>query len=637
MSLPRSAKLKIFFIIAILTISFSLEGSVSAISNLHQKIPPYTSVAGIDISYKNLGSVEDLLTEKINKFLNTSLKIRLGEEIYQLIPAELGINFYLSKTLEDIPLIGENTNFVEFLQQFIKAKEFKLKYTLDKEKARTTLIENIPALQKTKGHNAAFQIDEKGNITIIPEKEGIEPNIEKLAKDIEEIINLLQPKEIVLETTKTYPTITKNDLAERQEEITKKLSQNISLEYEGLKFNFLPKNHANFISFKEKQIIKVPDSKLEIPLEFSDKYPQSPLSPIQKKINIYFDKNELIQFIQSNIAKDIDVASQDVKIYKENDIYTFEGTAENGKEVNKRLLAEMIELAANNNIQTLEIPTERILGKVETDEELERLGIKELIAVGYSTFYGSPGNRIHNIHVGMSRFNGLLVSPEATFSFNDNLGRVDESTGYKRELTIVGTNTIPEYGGGLCQVSSTVFRAILWGGFPIVERAPHSYAVSYYAHPYGYGLDATIYPGSHDVKFLNDTGHHILIQAYAIGEEAYFKFYGTSDEREIIMDGPYISNKVSPPPDVIIYTEDLEPEETIMKDRSHTGFDTTWYRTTKYLNGEIKEETIYSHYKAWPAKYLKGKEKETEETKKEPAEIENQPEINNNQNEPFNF
>lgn len=610
MSLPRSTKIKIFFIVAILTISFSLEGSVSAISDLNQKIPPYTSVAGIDISYKNLESAQDLLTEKINKFLNTALKIRLGKEIYQFIPAELGINFYVSKTLEDIPLIGENTDFVEFLQQFVKTKELKLKYTFDKEKARTVLIDNIPSLKKTKGHNAIFEIDKKGNITIIPEKEGIEPDIEKLKKDIEEITKTLQPTEIVLKTKKTYPTITKKDLEKRQEKITKKLNQNITLKYEGLRFNFLPKNHANFISFKEKQIIAIPNSKLEIPVEFSDKYPYSPINPTQKKINIHFDKDKLIQFIQSNIAKDIEVTPQNVKISKEENGYSFDGTAKNGKEINKRLLAEMIELATNNDIQILEIPTEKISGKVEANEELVKLGIEELIAVGYSTFYGSPKNRIHNIHVGMARFNGLLLAPGATFSFNGNLGRVDGTTGYKRELTIVGTDTIPEYGGGLCQVSSTFFRAILWGGLPIVERAPHSYAVSYYAHPYGYGLDATIYPGSHDVQFLNDTGQHILIQSYAIGEEAYFKFYGTSDGREIIMDGPYISSKVSPPPDIIIYTEDLEPGETVMKDRSHAGFDATWYRTIKYLNGESKEETIYSHYKAWPAKYLKGKEPE---------------------------
>jgi len=243
---------------------------------------------------------------------------------------------------------------------------------------------------------------------------------------------------------------------------------------------------------------------------------------------------------------------------------------------------------------------------VDIPEELQELGITELIATGYTGYSGSPYNRGMNIAVGMSKFNGVLVEPGEVFSFLDTLGVVDGSTGYYKELVITNNETKPEYGGGLCQVSSTMFRAMLYGGLPIETRYEHSYAVSYYAYPNGYGLDATIYQPWPDLQFTNDTGGYILIQAYVEENEAYFKFYGTSDGRTVAMDGPYYSNYVSPPSDVIIYTDELQPGVSSKQDSAHTGFDVDWYRTVVMPDGTETTENIHSHYQAWPAKYLVG-------------------------------
>ena len=183
---------------------------------------------------------------------------------------------------------------------------------------------------------------------------------------------------------------------------------------------------------------------------------------------------------------------------------------------------------------------------------------------------------------------------------------MDAASGYYKELVITNNETKPEYGGGLCQVSSTMYRAVLYGGLPVVARTEHSYAVSYYAYPSGYGLDATIYQPAPDLKFTNDTGSYILIQSYSEGTSAYFKFYGTDDGRTVIMDGPYYSNRVGAPADIIVYTTELAAGETQKKDSAHNGFDATWYRTIIGSDGTEETETIFSHYQAWPAKYLVG-------------------------------
>jgi vancomycin resistance protein YoaR len=172
--------------------------------------------------------------------------------------------------------------------------------------------------------------------------------------------------------------------------------------------------------------------------------------------------------------------------------------------------------------------------------DLDKYGIKELLSEGVSNFGNSPANRIHNIQVGAARFNGVLIKPQEEFSFIKTLGPVDESTGYLTELVIKTDKTVPEFGGGMCQVSTTMFRAALLAGLKITARTNHAYPVSYY-NPQG--LDATVYIPKPDLCFINDTPNYILIQTHIAGTQLFFDFYGTSDGRQTKLDGPTVLEK----------------------------------------------------------------------------------------------
>ncbi|MDE2311558.1 MAG: VanW family protein [Patescibacteria group bacterium] len=168
--------------------------------------------------------------------------------------------------------------------------------------------------------------------------------------------------------------------------------------------------------------------------------------------------------------------------------------------------------------------------------DTNNLGIKELVAEGISNFKGSPNNRRHNIAVGIEKMKGVLVAPGAEFSFDDNLGPVDGQHGFLPELVIKKNDTVPEFGGGLCQVSTTTFRAAMDGGLPITARRNHAYAVSYYSPQ---GTDATIYPGVVDLKFINDTPGYLLIWPYEKDKNTLvFDFYGTKDSRQVTLEKP---------------------------------------------------------------------------------------------------
>lgn len=173
-------------------------------------------------------------------------------------------------------------------------------------------------------------------------------------------------------------------------------------------------------------------------------------------------------------------------------------------------------------------------------DDFKKLVFPNLLTRVETNFAGSPANRILNITVGTSHMNGLVIMPNEEFSFNRYLGPVDKENGYAPELVIKENVTTPEYGGGICQISTTAFRAALYGGLKITQRRNHSYPVVYYGKP---GADATVYAPRTDLKFINDTGNPIQMLARAEGKKVIFELWGTSDGRRITVNGPFITEK----------------------------------------------------------------------------------------------
>ena len=171
---------------------------------------------------------------------------------------------------------------------------------------------------------------------------------------------------------------------------------------------------------------------------------------------------------------------------------------------------------------------------------LEDMQIDSLLGQGKSNFAGSPANRRHNVATGAAKFNNVIIADGEEFSFAATLGEITAKTGYLPELVIKENKVIAELGGGLCQVSTTAFRAAIYAGLPILERRPHSYAVPYYSPQ---GMDSTIYPPHPDLKFKNDTGAPILIQTKIIKNDLIFNFFGKKQERIIKILGPNIYDK----------------------------------------------------------------------------------------------
>ncbi len=314
-------------------------------------------------------------------------------------------------------------------------------------------------------------------------------------------------------------------------------------------------------------------------------------------------------FIGNEISPEISSEAMPVNIIQNADnTITFEGSARNGVEINlDETLSKFIDTLSGTGA-SMDIITDIIEPQITVSDSLKELEITDLVSVGYSTLRGSPANRIHNITYGLKKFNGIIIAAGEEFSFTKTLGPVDAAHGWLPELVIKGDDTIPEYGGGLCQVSTTMYRAALYGGLPITSRINHSYAVSYYAYPYGYGLDATVYVPNPDMRFINDTGASILVQSYVEGSDAYYVFYGKNDGRYVSMEGPFAYAYNNNTEQVTEYTDTLAPGVRQLKEYAHTGFQVDWYRSVFNADGLIRipREIIHSFYEARPAKYLEG-------------------------------
>jgi len=265
---------------------------------------------------------------------------------------------------------------------------------------------------------------------------------------------------------------------------------------------------------------------------------------------------------------------------------------------------EQLRAGQHNVAMALDITNPRHTDKATAEE----MGITELISSYTSYFYGSDAGRIQNITTAASHFHGVLVAPGETFSMASVMGSVDLDNGYAEAWIIYGDRTIKGVGGGVCQVSTTLFRTAFFGGFPIAERHPHAYRVSYYEYTAGAavdpdlaGLDATVFVPVVDFKFTNDSPYWILMETYvnASARTLTWKFYSTPDGRNVEWQTSGLTNLVDPPAARYIENAELPAGEIKQVDWAVQGADVAVTRSV-YKNGQFAfNDEFTTHYMPW--------------------------------------
>ncbi len=281
-----------------------------------------------------------------------------------------------------------------------------------------------------------------------------------------------------------------------------------------------------------------------------------------------------------------------------------------GRDLDIEASIEAINQAVDEGAHSASLVFDTTDPEVTSDVTAEALGITENVVTRSTYFSGSSAARIQNIRTAAEAFHGLLVAPGETLSMADILGDITLDKGYAEALIIYGDRTIKGVGGGVCQVSTTLFRTAFFGGYELVERHPHAYRVLYYeqgpSSP-GPGLDATVFVPLVDFKFTNDTENWLLLETYIYNNnQLQWKFYSTSDGRSVDWTTSGAMNEVEAPEPLYKENPELEEGEIDQVDFEADGMDVVVTRTVT-RDGEVLHDDVFrTHYLPWQAIYEYG-------------------------------
>lgn len=546
------------------------------------RVYPKITVCNTVLTGQNHSEVETILDQQF-KDLPDKIKLSTDRESFTIEISSLNINFNKEVSLAKVFGLGREKfplfNLNKLYSLYTKGENLNLELSLNDTKLNDE-IATISAKLFQPVIEPAIKINKKSGVKTITIEQGKNgQNLDKKTLKNSILQNLSCPNK---ELTLAIPIFLNTP------KISLPMAQSV-------------KNRA--ISLLDKEIVLKLDSQT---WKINDEEVIGFLS-----FEGGFDYEKLFSYTQS-FTKTVNSSPENATFQFENNfVRTFspskEGIALQETEFAKNLNEKLIQAEATNQNQEMVIPVLRTAPKISTGD-VNNLGIKELVGKGASLFYGSIPERIHNVQLASTRLNGLLISPGETFSFNKSLGDVSQDTGFKQAYIIKAGRTILGDGGGVCQVSTTLFRAVLNAGLPIVERQAHAYRVHYYEDDLGPGFDATVFDPNADLKFKNDTDNYLLVQS-SINikkKQLTFELYGSRDGRQVEISKARVWDKEPPPPD--LYQEDPTlPAGTVKQVDwkawgSKVAFD---YKVTR--NGKtLIEKTFYSTYKPWQAVYLKG-------------------------------
>lgn len=563
-----------------------------------EKIFPNVYALGINLGGMTRQEALTAINARLNPFNASGLTVKANNTSYIILAEKIGFPENGEVYAEAAWQTGRSQNTIKNLIDRIRllfgSHNIPVGNLYDPQKVQVEVAETAEAVDKPVKDIGLVMNGTEITITTAT-RAGKVINQPEVTKVIGEKINRLDFSLLTVNTVDQYPTVTIANAERARTKATAMIAGALTLKNKNQNFTVTPEMIGTWIATK----------------------------PNGQNLEVFLDKKKVAQYVES-LANALNIEPQNSSLkVADGKVINFQ-RPENGRLLDQeRTINDIINRVENRpkgfaEDETVELVIREVQSSITSESE-EDLGIKELIGKATTPFAGSPANRIANIKNGTKFLSGILIKPGEEFSTVTALGKIDNTTGYLPELVIKGDRTVPEFGGGLCQVSTTLFRAVLNAGLPITARQAHSYRVSYYEKDgddnyIGPGLDATIYQPQPDLKFLNDTGNTILIWGYVKGDKVTFEIYGTKDGRQAEVIGPKKLSETPPGDPIYAETDSLPKGVTKQIETPHPGGTATaTYRVT-YSSGEVKEQIFKSSYRAWPARYLVGTKETGQQT-----------------------
>lgn len=543
-------------------------------------IPGVTLGRQIYLGGQTLQQVRDVLQKSEASWAKLALEVVLpGENASSLqritLPlTELGVIWQVEETVKDVYRVGRSGDFLQDMvteiQAFGRGRSVPVPYVLDEEKFAAALKQLSVELGQPPTE-AAFLFKEN-QLILTPEHSGFTLSEEEVRQALQSVAASLQ-RTTRLTLGRVPPQLKSEDLLSVKPQLEELLRPLILTAAERT-FTLTPEQILSFLL-----INKEAEGRVAIKVD------RDKTAAYLKEIGVQMDapaRGQILEVTDGRVAR-------------------FTPQSE-GVELDRFAATNLlIRTLTESSLSAVALPLKKL---PPPPVEENAYGIRELLGEGKTNFAGSIPGRIHNITLAAGRLNGVLIPPGQVFSFNEGVGEVSERTGYDAAYIISEGRTVLGTGGGLCQVSSTLFRAVLNAGLPILRRTAHAYRVHYYEPPVGF--DATVYAPSVDLQFQNDTPAYILVTSEVRGLDLYFRLYGSSDGRRVELAGPYVTGETPPPPP--LFQEDPTLPKGVKKqvDWEAWGAHVSFTRVVR-RNGEVLEnDSFQSHYSPWRAIYLVG-------------------------------
>ena len=553
------------------------------------RIFPGVSVAGVDLSGMAPDQAALRLSETLSYPISGKVVLREADKAWIASPVQLGMVFDPSASARTAYELGRSGGLFAALDGQVRARGFGY------DVAPVIIFDQRVAHQYLQGLaqqvnqplvEASLQID-GANVSAVQGQAGRAVNVDASLTNLSARLQTFQDGEVLLVVEAQQPSIM--DVSAQAETARQIVSQPLQLVMSGGQSGdpgpwvFQPEVVAHMIGLQKTQ-----DGAVSVAL--NPETIRQMLSTIENQVDrqaanarFHFDDatGQLIALSASQTGRKLDI----------------DGSV---KAISDALL---------RGEHSVPLVVDETQPAVPDTATAQQLGITGLLPNGVqsSYFYGSHAERVQNITTAAGRFDGVLVAPGQIFSMGETLGDVSLDNGFTEALIIYGGRTIKGVGGGVCQVSTTLFRTVFFAGFPVVERIPHAYRVSYYEETSGgidpslAGLDATVYFPLVDFKFKNDSPYWILMETSVSGYSLTWKFYSTYDGRTVQWDTTGPQNIVPAPAALFKPNPDLNPGQITQTDYAADGADVTVDRTvtkdgTVYFKDEFK-----THYEAWQA------------------------------------
>lgn len=514
------------------------------------------------------------------------LTVVYEDRVWQPSGEEIGLQISWEAAIAEAMAVGRQGSLQEDWRQrwrtWTGRYDLLLPATLDQETLRAYL-EQLANVIDRPALDAALAVEGR-QVSVRPGHAGFTLQVIPSMLEIKEALAKMRRQPVPLTVTVVEPEIDEGSVQNALETARQMLAGPITLHVEEQTWTLTPEQIGEMLTIERRE---------ELGHEI---------------LMVVLDQEALHDFV-SAIAAEVRVRPRNAHFRFVEDHLEITESGVYGVEMPVDVAVDQINEAVLSTERDIEINLVEVPPAIR-QETIEELGIREPVGMGESIFAGSRPYRVHNIAVASRILDGTLIAPGETFSFIESIGSIDESDGFVEGYSIIGGRTVLNVGGGVCQVSTTVFRAAFFAGLPIVERHAHDFRVFYYEQGSVLGMDATIYAGTNtDLRFRNDTKGYLLMQfeVYTDTGYLYVHLYGTKPDREVVMDGPYLDNWTPAPTEpVYIYTSSLPEGVVRQTDSAQPGVDATIYRHILVDGEVVSTDTFHSHYKAWPNVYEVG-------------------------------